>query len=270
MTIKPWKKILAMSFVYIMLAITYLPIIVLIIFSFTKSRVIGVWSGFTWELYAEVFRDSEIISALINTLVIAVISASLATLLGTISAIGIHYLKRRLKNAASTINQITVVNADVVTAVAFMMFFLAVGIPGGYVTLVITHTIITMPYVILAVLPRLRQLNPNTYEAGLDLGAGHFKVMFSVIMPQLIPAMISGFFMAFTLSLDDFLITNFNNGWEIETISIYLYTKLTKSGVKPVLRALSSLIFVVSMLVLVGINVYSKKRNKSNPIMAIK
>lgn len=258
------KKALALSFVYLMLAVTYIPILILVIYSFTNTKVIGMWDGFTFELYAEVFRNSEIMNALKNSLVLAVVASTLATFLGTVAAIGIYYMRGIRKRLMNFMTQITMVNAEIVTGVSFMLLFVLIRfIPSGWATLIIAHTMITTPYVILNVLPRLSQLNPNLYEAGLDLGASPVKTLFKVLLPQLIPGMISGFALAFTLSFDDFIVSKFNNGGEkIQTISTYLYTKLAKKGVQPVLRALSTIIFVVVLVVLIAINMAARRRAK--------
>ncbi|MDR2202542.1 MAG: ABC transporter permease [Clostridiales bacterium] len=257
------KKRLALAFVWLVLALMYVPILILVIYSFTDSRSMSTWNGFTFYLYVQMISDSEIMSALANTLVIAVSSSLLAMLIGTVSAVGIFYLKVRARAAANLVNQITVINADIVTAVAFMVFFVRTKLlPDGYATLILTHTMITIPYVVLSVTPKLARLDPNLYDAGQDLGAGAFRSLVTVVFPQLIPGMISGFALAFTLSLDDFVITKLNNGGTVDTISTYLYTRLAKKGVKPVLRALSAAIFIVSLIILVSVNVYSKRKAK--------
>ncbi len=258
------KKCVALSFVYIMLALMYAPIIILIIYSFTESRTIGNWTGFSFELYKNMFADPEIMGAMTNSLIIALASSILATAIGTFSAVGIYHLKKAPKFYMDTVSQITMVNADIVTGIAFMLFFLIIGIiPDGFGTLIIAHTIICIPYVIMSVTPRLTQLNPNLYEAGLDLGSSPMKTMLTVILPQLIPGMVGGFALAFTLSLDDFVITKFING-DVETISTYLYTKIKVKGIQPELRAMSTVILVAIMLILVFINVYNKiKKNKT-------
>jgi spermidine/putrescine transport system permease protein len=226
-----------------------------------------VWDGFTLSLYAEVFATAKIKEAFLNTIIVALVSSLLATVIGTVSAIGIYYLKKTVKAAALGLNQIPVINADIITGIACMLFFLMVKIPLGYITLIIAHTVITIPYVVLAVLPRLGQLNPNLYEAGLDLGAGPVKTLARVILPQLIPAMISGFAMAFTLSLDDFVVTKFNSGGEINTISTYLYNALAKRDIRPVMRAFSSILFLGSLAVLILVNIYSKRKAKRNALL---
>lgn len=247
-----------------MLAVMYLPILVLVIYSFTATKTIGgEWSGFTLSLYAQVFTDSEMMGAVGNSLLVALISSLLATFIGTLAAVGIYYTRNKwYKMLLNVTSQITMVNADIVTGVSFMMLFLALNmIPKGYLTLIISHTMITVPYVIMNVMPRLSQLNPNLYEAGLDLGASPVRTFFTVLLPQLVPSMISGFALAFTLSLDDFVVTKFVNG-DVSTISTYLYNKIAKKGVMPELRALSALIFLVILAVLIAINITSYRRRK--------
>ncbi|MCL2061626.1 MAG: ABC transporter permease [Firmicutes bacterium] len=261
------QKSFALSFVFIVLAVMYVPILLIIVFSFTNTRSgrIGDWGGFSMQLYSNMLQNRELMGALGNTLMIAVLSALFATLLGTISAVGIHFLKRRVKAAAKTLNQIIVVNADIVTAVAFMLFFFVIGFRQfGYTTLILAHTMITMPFVILTVSPRLNQLNPSLYDAGLDLGAGPMRTLFKVILPQLIPAMIAAFAIAFTLSVDDFVVTKFNNGGAsgLHTLSTYLYTSFKRPNVGQQLRALSSVIFILSFVVLLIINFRAKRKAK--------
>ena len=257
------KKALARSFVYLMLAVTYVPILVLVVYSFTDAKVMGMWNGFTFDLYAKVFTDTEILEVVRNSLILAVVASTIATFFGTVSAVGIFYMRSWQRKYMDFLTKITMINAEIVTGIAFLLLFVLVRfIPTGWPSLVLAHVFITMPYVIMSVLPRLGQLNPNLYEAGLDLGAGPMKTLWKVMLPQLLPAMISGFALAFTLSLDDFVVTKFVNG-SVPTISTYLYNKLTKKGVQPVLRALSSLIFFVVLAILVVINILSRRRAKA-------
>jgi len=256
------KAALVWAFVTVMLAVMYVPILILIIYSFTDAKALGVWNGFSFELYANLFTDAEIMGALGNSLILAAVSAFLATVLGTAAAVGIYYMKAKRKAVAGFVANITMENAEIVTGVAFMMFFLAVNIGYGWGALIVAHTMITVPYVILSVTPKLSQLNPNLYEAGLDLGASPIGSMFRVVIPQLIPGMISGFIMAFTLSLDDFIVSKFINGG-VETIPIYLYNALAKRGADPTLRALSSVLFIAVLTVLIALNIVSAKRRKA-------
>lgn len=249
-------------FVGLMLCVIYVPIVILIVFSFTDAKALGVWSGFSLELYENLFSDAEILGALGNSILLAFVSATLATILGTAAAVGIYYMKSRRRTIANFVGNITMENAEIVTGVAFMMFFLAVNIHYGWGALIIAHTMITVPYVILSVTPKLTQLNPNLYEAGLDLGASPVGSMVRVVVPQLVSGMISGFVMAFTLSFDDFIVSKFINGG-VETIPIYLYNALAKRGADPTLRALSSLLFIAILAVLIALNIVSAKRKKA-------
>ncbi len=258
---KQVKSALIWAFVGIALFVMYVPILILIIYSFTDAKALGVWSGFSFELYKNLFTDSEILSALGNSMILAAVSATLATFLGTTAAVGIFYMRKWKKSAANFIANITMENAEIVTGVAFMIFFLVVNIHYGWAALIIAHTMIIVPYVILSVTPRLSQINPNLYEAGLDLGASPLRSLFTVVVPQLVPGMISGFIMAFTLSLDDFIVSKFINGG-VQTIPIYLYNALAKRGADPTLRALSSVLFVAVLAILIALNVLSACRHK--------
>lgn len=255
------KNGLIWAFVGVMLAVMYVPIIILIVYSFTGAKSLGTWDGFSFELYADLFTNESILTAFKNSFVLAFVSAALATVLGTTAAIGIFHMKK-WRNGANFLANITMENAEIVTGVSFMMFFLVLRMPYGWTTLIIAHTMITVPYVILSVTPRLTQINPNLYEAGLDLGASPLRSIFTVVVPQLLPGMISGFVMAFALSLDDFIVSKFVNG-SVETIPVYLYNALAKRGADPTLRALSSLMFVAVLAVLIALNVASAKRKKA-------
>ncbi len=260
------KKIFGWSFISFMLAFTYLPIIILIIFSFAPTtKAIGNWNNIEWSfaLYGQLFENEQILDAIKNTFIIALVSSSLATIIGTVGAVGIHQLGKKMKTAVNGMSQITVINAEIVTGAAFMLFFAIIPFEmDGYPALITAHTIITMPYVLLSVMPRLTQLNPNLYEAGLDLGAGPLKTLVKVILPQLIPGMIAGFGLAFTLSLDDYVISKFINGG-VQTISTLIYSA-TKKGIPAVWRAVSSLIFVVILAMLIVMNLAKSKSKKED------
>ena len=259
--------ILSIVFLVVMLIITYLPVAILTVYSFTDSKTIGLWNGFSFELYKQLFTDEEILGALKNTVIIGVTASVLAVILGTLASIGIHSMKKVPKMISESVNQITMVNADIVTAVGFMLLFLfVIVIPSDYFALIIAHTVICTPYVIMSVMPRLSQLNPNVYEAGLDLGATPMKAIFSIILPQLIPGIIAGFALAFTISLDDFTISTLISS-SVDTIPRYLYNKLKVKGVMPVLRALSVVIMVAVMAVLVIINVVSANMERKRKQM---
>ena len=259
-----WAVLLAV------LVAIYLPLLMIIIYSFSSSPSVGGdFGGFSVALYAKLFKNTKMLAALKNTLIIGLASAALATILGTTASVGIHYMRKKIKSAVDTASQITVVNAEIVTAMGFflLMIFLrdTVSVPVNFSLwwLIITHTVITTPYVILTVTPRLQQLNPNLLEASMDLGAGPMRSLFTVMLPQLAGAMVSGFALAFTLSLDDFVVTNINSfGANIDTISTYVYSGIRKKGVPIEIRALSTIIFVVVLTALIVYNVVKNKKAK--------
>ena len=256
------SKVASIIFITIMALLIYMPILLLMVYSFTTSKTIGEWNGFSFDLYTEMFNDPEIMTALLNTLIVGVTASLLASIIGVITSVGIYSMKKTGRKLMDGITQITMVNADIVTAAAFMMFFILVQIiPDGYATLIVAHTVICTPYVIMSVLPKLSQLDPNVYEAGLDLGATPTKTLWKVMVPQLLPAIISGFALAFTISLDDFTISTFVSS-SVDTIPQYLYNKLKFKGVMPVLRALSTLILVVAFVILITINIVQNKKKK--------
>jgi len=252
------KRLLARSYIFLILFILYLPIFLLIVLSFTESKAFGNWTGFSFSLYADLFQNEAIWIAVKNTFVIGTTAALIATVLGAVTAVGIYSMRRVPKNLMTGAAQITVLNADIVTAVAFLLFFVTIGMDAGYGTLLIAHVAICTPYVILAVMPRLSQLDPNLYEAALDLGASPVRALTKVMLPQLIPGMVSGFVLALTLSIDDFIISNYNNG-TVETLSTFVYKDAARAGMTPSLRALSALIFVAVLVILILVNIYSRK-----------
>lgn len=256
------KKIIGKSYLALILLLMYAPILLLIAFSFTDSTLVGTWNGFSLELYKQMFKNEEIMEALKNTIIIALVSSFCSTLLGTIGAIGIFYSKEKTKRIINGLNQIPVMNAEIVTAISLTILFVALGVEFNFVTLLIGHMVITIPFVVLSVLPKLQQLDPNTYEAALDLGATPKKALWSVIIPEIMPGIISGFLLCITLSLDDYIITAFTRNNSFSTLSTYIYGVTAKRGALPAtLRALSTLITVVMLLVLLVINARSKKNN---------
>ena len=254
----------------VVLVAIYLPLVMIIAYSFSTAKSVGADFGdFTFALYEKLFRNEELLNATKNTIVIGLISALIATFLGTTASVGIHYMRKRAKAVVDASSQITVVNAEIVTAMAFfvLMLFLrdTVRIPVnfGMGWLIVAHTVITTPYVILTVSPRLKQLNPNLLEASMDLGAGPLRSLFTVMLPQLAGAMVSGFALAFTLSLDDFVVTKINSlGSGVETISTFVYSRITKKGFPIEIRALSTIIFVAVLTVLIVYNVVKLRKAK--------
>ncbi len=271
------KKIFGYSYLYLILLLSYIPILVLIVFSFTNATYIGEWNGFSFKLYADLFQSEEIIIALGNTVIIAIISALVSTLLGSLGAIGAFYSKKRNRAILESLNQIPVVNAEIVMALSLVVMFVAVG---SYVfheqifsfwTLLFGHVVISAPFVYLNVKPRLQQMDPSLYEAALDLGCSPRKALNRVLIPQLMPGIMSGFVLAITLSLDDFIVTAFTRGPgllsgenNIETLSTLVQAKIKKGPIPPELRALTTIIFLVVLIAVILITIYNNKHKKVN------
>ena len=264
------KKIFGKSYIALILLLMYAPILLLITFSFTDSKLIGTWNGISFVLYKDMVQNEELMTALYNTILIAVVSSLCSTVLGTIGAIGIFYSKRRFKRVMNGLNQIPVLNAEIVTAIALTILFVALGIEFSFFTLLIGHMVLTIPFVVLSVIPKLNQLDPNTYEAALDLGATPRKALWSVISPEIRPGVFSGFLLAITLSLDDFVITQFTTGPgllsagdpKIVTLSILIQDKIKKGPIPPVMRALTTIIFLLVVLGVVGVTIYRRFQDK--------
>ena len=260
------KKFFAQAYVWILLIILYAPILIIAIYSFTEAKVLGNWTGFSFNLYRNVFSgglNNSLVRAIENTLSIGLISAFLSTILGTISAIGIHNLRGRKRKVMTFLNDIPMLNPDIITGISLFVLFVALGISQGYTTVVLAHVSFCTPYVILSIMPKLRQLPANTYEAALDLGATSSQAMRKVIVPQIRPGMISGFILAFTLSIDDFAVTLFTKGnGGLETLSTYIYADARKGGLTPEIRPIMTLIFIAVLILLIIINFRSIKSTK--------
>ena len=260
------KKFFAQAYVWILLIILYAPILIIAIYSFTEAKVLGNWTGFSFNLYRNVFSgglNNSLVRAIENTLSIGLISAFLSTILGTISAIGIHNLRGRKRKVMTFLNDIPMLNPDIITGISLFVLFVALGISQGYMTVVLAHVSFCTPYVILSIMPKLRQLPANTYEAALDLGATPSQAMRKVIVPQIRPGMISGFILAFTLSIDDFAVTLFTKGnGGLETLSTYIYADARKGGLTPEIRPIMTLIFISVLILLIIINFRSIKSTK--------
>ena len=258
------KRILTSSYLVLLLVMLYAPILIIIVFSFTEAKVLGNWTGFSLNLYASLFQGGvthSLSAALWNTLIIGLTAAFISTMLGTVAAIGIFNLQPRAQKAISLVNSIPILNPDIITAISLFLLFVSVGISQGYTTVVLAHVTFCTPYVVLSVLPRLYRMNPSLYEAALDLGATPFLALRRVMLPELKPGMISGFILAFTLSIDDFVVTLFTIGNEgLETISTYIYADARKGGLTPELRPLSAIIFVTVLILLIIINQRAVKK----------
>ncbi len=260
------KKFLSNSYIVLLLVMLYAPIIIIAIFSFTDSKVLGNWTGFSVDLYTSLFSggvSGRLIDAIQNTFLIALVAATVSTLLGTVAAIGINDLRYRKRRAINFVNNIPILNPDIITGISLFLLFVSLGITQGYTTVILAHIAFCTPYVVLSVMPRLVQMNPNIYEAALDLGATPMQAMRRVIIPEIRPGMISGFILAFTLSIDDFAVTIFTNGTDgLETLSTFIYADARKGGLTPELRALSTIILVVVLLLLVVVNYRAHRQAK--------
>lgn len=260
------RKILAKGYLWLLLFFMYAPIVIIAVFSFTEAKVLGNWTGFSLKLYQNLFSGSvggSLLRAVENTLSIGLISAFFSTLLGSVAAVGIHNLKGRSRQAVTFLNNIPMLNPDIITGIALFLLFVAIGITQGYVTVVLAHVSFCTPYVVLSVMPKLKQMAPNTYEAALDLGATPGQALRKVIFPQIRPGVVSGFILAFTLSIDDFAVTLFTKGNQgLETLSTYIYADARKGGLTPELRPLMTVVFLVVLLLLLIINRRSANNNK--------
>ncbi len=263
-------KFFARLYLWVLLILLYAPLVFIAVFSFTESKVLGSWEGFSTHLYRNLLTgqmqgNASLLAAVENTVLIALVAAAFSTLLGTVAAIGIHNLKGRKKKVVSFLNNIPMINPDIITGVSLFLLFVFLHISQGYVTVVLAHITFCTPYVVLSVLPKLQQMNPNIYEAALDLGATPSQALWKVLVPELRPGMVSGFILAFTMSLDDFAVTFFTRGTiGLDTLSTYIYTDARKGGLTPELRPLMTLIFLVILILLVIINVRQDRLQKQN------
>ena len=265
------KKLCADGYLGLVLAFLYLPILLIIIFSFSGTSNFSFKDGFTLDSYKALFssdvQTQNLLEALKNTFVIAIIASVVSTILGAFSTIGIYCLGTKTKKFVLTVNQLPMINSEIVMAVALMVFFTAFStiFPQGWTRLIIGHVSFCTPYVVLSILPRLQKMDPNMYEAALDLGSSPISAIFKVVFPYIVPGIVSGFVMAFTLSMDDFIITQINQGETgIETLSTYIYEDARLRSLEPFWFAVFSIIFVVVLTLLLVANIKGKKGEKGN------
>ncbi len=255
------KKCASRLYMFLIFCFLYLPIVVLIVLSFNNSKSSVVWNGFTFQWYIDCFRNEKIMSAFAMTLQLTFFSAVISTLIGTLAAIGISSMRKRSQTIYLGATNIPLLNADIVTGISMMLLFVKF-IDLGFVTVLIAHITFNIPYVILNVLPKLKQANRYTYEAALDLGASPLYAFYKVTWPEIRSGVFSGFLMAVTMSLDDFSITYFTKGAGVNTLSTMLYTELRK-GIKPELYALSTVLFFSVLLLLLAANFRPEKRQQT-------
>ena len=284
------RLFLALVFLFL-----YAPILVLIVFSFNDSKSNAVWGGFTLDWYVQLLNNRTVLEALQTTLLVSVLATAIATVAGTAAAIGFSSMKRRPRNACLTVNSIPMTNADIITGVSMMLLFVFAGqaladfsgwlnttawaesanlwfdfgFDMGFLTLLIAHVTFDIPYVIVAVLPKLRQLDPSLAAAALDLGATRWTAFRKVVLPELMPGIVNGLLIAFTMSIDDFVISYFTAGSQVSTLSMYVYAQVRRR-VSPEINALSTLMFVAVLLLLVVINLRQARQEQCRKRQALR
>jgi len=256
------KKLFQKTYLFIVLLFLYVPITILIVQSFNAGKSRAKWEGFSLRWYQALFQDQAIMKALYVTVSVAIIAAVVATLLGTLAAIGIHAMKKRPQAVMMTMTNLPMTMPDIVTGISLMILFTFSQIERGYVTMLLAHITFNTPYVILSVLPKLKQMNTHSYEAALDLGATPTYALIHVILPEIRPGVITGALLAFTLSLDDFVISYFTTSPMVQNLSTLIYSK-ARIGIEPTLNALSALMFLALLMLLLIVNRRSSKQTKA-------
>ncbi len=240
-------------YLFLIFVFLYGPIATLIVLSFNESKFRGRWGGFSLKWYESLFSSREIMEALWTTLLLAFLSALIATILGTAASFAMNRMKRLPKMILMTVTNIPMLNADIVTGISLMLLFIAMRYRMGFSSVLLAHITFNLPYVVLSVLPKLKQINKSVYEAALDLGASRGYAFIKVIFPDILPGILTGFLLSFTMSLDDFVITHFTKGMGVDTLSTKIYAEVRK-GIKPEIYALSTIMFVAVFIMLVIIN----------------
>ena len=268
----PLRKVIGQSYIWIVLLMMYLPILLLVFYSFSDTTLIGGHYVFSFNLYVDLFQNKAIMVAIGNTLLIAIISAAVATLLGTLGAIGVFYSKSKFKKAINFATQIPIVNAEIVIAFSLTVMFVFLGTyifkddVFGFWTLLIGHVSLSLPFVYISVRPKLQQMDPSLYEAAIDLGATPRQALTKITVPEIAPGIFSGFLLAITLSLDDFIITSFTRGAgllngdsEIETLSTFIQAAIKKKNIPPEMRALTTFIFIAVIVAVIAVTIYRSR-----------
>lgn len=263
------RGVVGKLYLFLIFVFLYGPIVTLMVLSFNESKFRGKWGGFSLKWYESLFSSREIMDALWTTLLIAFVSALAATILGTAAAFAMNRMKRLPRMILMTVTNIPMLNADIVTGISLMLLFIALNYKMGFSSVLLAHITFNLPYVVLSVLPKLKQMNKSVYEAALDLGASRQYAFLKVIFPDILPGILTGFLLSFTMSLDDFVITHFTKGVGIDTLSTKIYAEVRK-GIKPEIYALSTILFVVVFVMLILVNrrsdksveIESKKREK--------
>ena len=255
------SKAFSRIYIFLVFFFFYAPILLLIFFSFNSSNSNVAFNGFSLRWYEELFHDEEILRALLNTLIVASLASVISTIIGTAAAIGLSNFKKWKKKAIMNITYIPVLNPDIITGISLLLLFVAFNIPGGFITVLIAHITFDIPYVILAITPRLRHVDSHLFEAAQDLGATPVNAFFKAVFPQLIPGIVSAFLMAFTLSIDDFVVTFFVRGNAFSTLSTVIYT-ITKRKIPLSINALCAIMLLCVLTVLIAVNIFDKRKSR--------
>lgn len=253
------KNVAKKIYLTLIILFLYLPIIILIVASFNDTKLLGTWKGFTLKWYKSFFNNQSIMDALKTTLVLAVMAAFIATAIALVACLTINKMKKISRAILSSITNIPMLNAEIVTGLAFMLLFIGIGVSLSFTTVLIAHITFCIPYAVLSIMPKVKQLDNSMYEAALDLGASKTYAFFKITLPELMPGVLSGFFLSFTMSLDDFIITHFTRGSGFDTLSTKIYTEVRK-GIKPEMYALSTILFVTVFVLLLLINKAPSKK----------
>ncbi|EOC99920.1 ABC transporter permease [Caldisalinibacter kiritimatiensis] len=259
------KRFFTKLYTVLIFLFLYAPIVVLIVFSFNNAKSRGHWDGFTLKWYFSLLEDEQILKSLYYTVIIAILSSIISTLIGTFAAIGIHNMNYLGKKITMNLNYLPVLNPDIVTGVSLMTLFIFVKLKLGFLTMLLAHITFNIPYVVLSVLPKLKQLNKHLAEAAMDLGATPFYAFKKVILPEIMPGIITGSLIAFTLSIDDFVISFFTTGSGVTNLSITIYS-MARRGINPKINALSALMFVSVITLLIIINTRTSKEIKKKGV----
>ena len=257
MKTKKWPFV----YVGVITVITYIPILLTVIYSFNASKITSIWEGFSLKWYAELFRDRDIFEALLNSLVLALLSCTCAVVIGTMGALGMHRRKSRLNDRVASVSMIPIMIPEIILGMVFLSVFSLMGLPFGMVTLVIAHTTFCVPYVYSMVKARLVGMDKSLEEAALDLGASQIRVFFDVTLPLIMPAILSGVMLAFAMSFDDVVISIFVTGSTVNTLPVKIYTKL-KTGVTPEVNALAAVMLLVTVALLLGAALVGRRKQK--------
>lgn len=255
---KKWPFI----YVGIITVITYIPILLTVIYSFNESKISSIWEGFSFKWYIELFQDRDLKEALVNSLILAFLSCTCAVVIGTTGALGMHRRKNKLNEAIAYVSMIPIMIPEIILGMVFLSVFSLMGLPFGMLTLVIAHTTFCVPYVYSMVKARLVGMDKSLEEAALDLGASQFRVFFDITLPMILPAILSGVMLAFAMSFDDVVISIFVTGPKVNTLPVKIYTKL-KTGVTPEINALATIMLGITILLLGGAAIVGRrKRNE--------